>query len=288
MIIRPATHNDIEPSIDLLHTKMSRKISPERWRRIFEYDWGMAKPDYGYVAEVDGRIVGYVGAVHADRVIDGRRVAMTNMCAWYLEKEHRGHGAGQRLMAQATSDPSRHYTSMTSTSNPRTMGVLRSAGFAPLDEYRWDWQRNTQGTQDIQAILNVDDILARSTGQERACLNDLLPYGIMPVLLRQDDREFLIVFADTVKGDDQPWLDVLYMRGAETGFLADFGQQVANLLLPADNAVLSIDRRFCGKDPGSGTRITLPAPRFVKSPDLSGSGVDHLYTELQLLSLKLD
>ncbi len=288
MIIRPAVQSDIAPAIELLHGKMSRKISPERWRRIFEYDWGMRKPNYGYVAEVDQRIVGYVGAIHSDRIVDGNRLGITNMCAWYLEKDHRGNGAGLRLMAEATSDPERHFTSMTSTSNPRTMGVLRAAGFESLDDFRWDWQRNAQSTDNIEAISEIEEILSRSTEQEQDILQDLLPFGVVPIVFRKGDFETLIVFASTVKGDDQPWLDVLYTRDARSGFLAEFGQQIANILLPSNDAVLSADRRFCGKAPASGTQITLPAPRFVKSPSLSGSAVDHLYTELQLLSLKLD
>ncbi|MEX0348365.1 MAG: N-acetyltransferase family protein [Paracoccaceae bacterium] len=288
MIIRPATREDIDESIALLHGKMSRKIAPERWRRIFEYDWNMPKPNFGYVAEVDNRIVGYVGAIHSERRVGGNRVGVTNMCAWYLEKEHRGHGAGQRLMAEATSDPARHYTSMTSTSNPRTMGVLRSAGFRSLDDYRWDWQRSSAGTSAIEAITDVDSLLPRLREEERGYLHDLLPYGVQPVLLRHAEAESFAIFSVTQKGEDQPWWDVLYARDTELGFFARFGQDIADALLPADNAVLSADGRFCGGTPSSATRITLPAPRFAKSTSLSGSALDHLYTELQLLSLKLD
>lgn len=81
---------------------------------------------------------------------------------------------------------------------------------------------------------------------------------------------------------------MLYIRDAHAGFLARYGQDVADALLPADNAILSADHRFCGGTPIAGQRVTLPAPRFVKSRSLNCPELDHLYKELQLLSLKLD
>lgn len=64
----------------------------------------MPKPNLGYVAEADGRIVGYLGAVHSQRMVPEGQLNLTNMCAWYVEKEHRG-AAGLMMMVKATSDP---------------------------------------------------------------------------------------------------------------------------------------------------------------------------------------
>lgn len=287
MIIRPAGQHDIEGAVALLHNKMNKKISPERWRGIFDYDWNMPKPNYGYVAEAEGRIVGYLGAVHSERYGPHGHLNLTNMCAWYVEKEYRG-SAGLLMMVKATSDPDRHYTSMTSTSNPRTMAALRACGFASLDEYRWDWQRTRQGSDQISVLTDPVEMMPHLTDPEARYVQDLLPYGVRPVLFRHPEAESFALFSVTQKGADQPWWDVLYIRESKAGFLARWGQEVANVLLSADNAVLSADERFCGDQPVEGTRIRLPAPRFVKSRILNGPQLDHLYTELQLLSLKLD
>ncbi|MEM8731939.1 MAG: GNAT family N-acetyltransferase [Pseudomonadota bacterium] len=287
MIIRPARLEDADAAIALLHGQMSQKISPERWRRIFDYDWGMEKPDCGYVAEVEGRIVGYLGAVHSERACPEATVKVTNMCAWYVEKAHRG-SAGLLLMDKATADPERHYTSMTSTSNPRTMMALRACGFRSLDDTRWDWQRQAGHGTEISVISDPDALRPYLKPHEARFVRDLAPCGVRACVLRHPEAESFALFSLTQKGADQPWWDVLYIRDAAEGFLARHGQGVANALLSAENAVLSADARFCGGIPQDATRVTLPAPRFVKTRGYDGPPLDHLYTELQLLSLKLD
>src|SRR5690348_17824813 len=116
VVIRPARRDDIEQVVALLSSKMSTKIGPDRWRRLFGYRWRPENADLGRVAADGGRIVGFVGMVCADRTIGGRRERIVNICAWYLEKAYRGHGFGAELMRRATDDPSVTYTILTSSS----------------------------------------------------------------------------------------------------------------------------------------------------------------------------
>lgn len=39
--------------VRLLHEKMNRKLSPESWQRLFDYEWLEPKPDYGVAAVAD-------------------------------------------------------------------------------------------------------------------------------------------------------------------------------------------------------------------------------------------
>ena len=286
MIIRPSHERDIKAVADLLHTQMNRKIAPERWRRLMTYAWMADKPNLGYVAEVDGRIVGNVGAIYSDREIAGRTERLVNICAWYLDREHRGQGAGERLMAEATANPDWHYNIMTSSS--RTLQILDNVGYRVLDDTRYDWQR--EGGAKLGAKLDIErdpaKIPPRVTQVEQKLLADHAGLPVTPVLASWAGGETLAIFSVTQKGDDQPWYDLLYV--GDTALMAE-GQALANALLPADNAVLSADARFCGKaKPPGAVPVPLPVPRFVKSSRLSGAAVDHLYTELQLMGLKLD
>ena len=282
MIVRPAHAADIEPVVTLLHEQMNRKIAPGRWRRLMTYEWLEEKPDLGYVAEAGGRIVGYVGAVYSDRQIAGQRERLVNICAWYLEKAHRGAGGGERLMAEATANPDWHYNIMTSSS--RTLEILRRVGYRVLDDTRYDWRRD--GGAALPVEYNPARIAEGATDVERKILADHAGLPVTPVLVHDAGRDVLAIFSVTEKGDDQPWYDMLYV--GDPALMAK-GQALANAVLPADNAVLSADARFCGESAPAGARpVTLPVPRFVKSSSLSGAAVDHLYTELQLMGLKLD
>ena len=282
MIIRPAHAGDIEPVALLLHEQMNRKIAPGRWRRLMTYDWMADKPNLGFVAEAAGRIVGYVGAVYSDRQVAGKSERLVNICAWYLEKAHRGAGAGERLMAEATANPDWHYNIMTSSS--RTLEILGRVGYRVLDDTRHDWQRD--GGAALALERDPARIAEGATDIERKILADHARLPVTPVLVQDAGRRVLAVFSVTKKGDDRPWCDLLYV--GDTALMGN-GQALANAILPSDDAVLSADARFCGEvQPAGARQVTLPVPRFVKSSSLSGAAVDHLYTELQLMGLKLD
>ena len=282
MIVRPAHADDIEPVVSLLHEQMNRKIAPERWRRLMTYDWLPEKPNLGYVAEADGCIVGYVGAVYSDRQVAGRTERLVNICAWYLAKAYRGEGAGERLMAEATANPAWHYNIMTSSS--RTLDILDRVGYRVLDDIRYDWQRD--GGAALEFERDAARIAERVGDAERQLLADHAGLPVTPVLVRQAGPDVLAIFSVTEKGENQPWYDLLYV--GDPALMAG-GQALANAVLPSGDAVLSADARFCGTSPPEGaTPVTLPVPRFVKSERLSGAAVDHLYTELQLMGLKLD
>jgi hypothetical protein len=185
-------------------------------------------------------------------------------------------------MAEATANPDWHYNIMTSSS--RTLKILANVGYRVLDDARFDWQR-TEG-----AALTVEgrtDVIAASVSPaERKILADHAELPVTPVLVTHRGGKSLAIFSVTEKGEDQPWFDLLYV--GDTALMRE-GQALANALLPADDAVLSADARFCGDNAPVGAQaVTLPVPRFVKSSSLSGAAVDHLYTELQLMGLKLD
>jgi hypothetical protein len=52
--------------------------------------------------------------------------------------------------------------------------------------------------------------------------------------------------------------------------------------------VLAADARFVDGVQNGAEREALPVPRFFKTERLAPHEIDHLYTELQLLDLKLD
>ena len=65
-------------------------------------------------------------------------------------------------------------------------------------------------------------------------------------------------------------------------------QRLADTLLPESGAVLAADGRFVRDSGSDAIREELPVPRYFKSERVLPHEVDHLYSELQLLDLKLD
>jgi GNAT superfamily N-acetyltransferase len=284
--IRPAGENDVDAIVALLHGQMNRKIAPERWRRLFAYPWLDQKPDLGRVAVEGERVVGYVGMVHADRDIGGRRERIVNVCAWFLDKEFRGRGLGHALMAEATADDRASYTILTSSA--KTRKILDAVGYRELDAERRVWRR--RGTAPARAISFVEDparIIAEVGARSRRLLRDHEGMPVQPMLIGAEGRTCLLVFSVKLKGDDVAYWDLLHVR--DRVFFSAYAQDLADTILPAGKkAVLAADLRFVDPSAQHGERERFAVPRFFKTMRLRPEEIDNLYSEIQLLDLKLD
>ncbi len=282
--IRPAEAKDIEAICDLLHAKMNRKIEPQRWRNLMTYEWLESKPDLGRVIEDQGQILGFLGMVYADRKINQAYHRIVNICAWYLDKSLRGLGLGKGIMADATSDPNSSYTIMTSSKN--TLGILYDVGYTVLDDSRYIWHKQSGTATDLTLVTDPQQIYQQSSHELRTLLEDHISLPVTPVLINYQGQQCLILFSIKKKGQGVTYFDVLFT--SDRVFLGQHGQQLADLLLPEQPAVLAADCRFIEGRAMGGDIERLPVPRFSKTTQLKPENFDHLYTELQLLDLKLD
>lgn len=120
---------------------------------------------------------------------------------------------------------------------------------------------------------------------EADILRDMAPYSVRPVLLECEGRWCLLYLSVRPKGEDVLHHDVL--RCTHPDFLARHGQRVADALLPQGAAVLASDRRFVPGESFGAVEEGLDSPRFYTPGIVPPIQVDMLYSELQLLDLKL-
>ncbi len=283
--VRPAGPGDVEGVCRLLHERMNPRIVPERWRRLMSYGWLPQKPDLGRVAVVEGRIAGYVGAVHADREIGGRRERVVNICAWYLETSCRGRGLGFELMRQATEDERRHYTILTSSAH--TLKLLDALGYRVLDRDRHWWTADGAAPPGLEIERDPARVLARIAPPQRRMLEDHAGLPVAPMLISDRGASCLAVFSIKTRRGEVLHFDALHI--SDPAFFAPRAQAVADALLPRDRpAALAVDARLLSGQEAGGRIEALPVPRFYKSRTLHPAQLDNLYSELQLLDLKLD
>ena len=120
---------------------------------------------------------------------------------------------------------------------------------------------------------------------ERTIINDMSSQPLTPFLLRSDGYDNLLFFSIKGKAENIKWYDLMY--ASDYKHFSAYAQMIADTLLPESPSVLSADGRFV-TDPVGATRDELPVPRYFKSERVEPHEVDHLYSELQLLDLKLD
>jgi hypothetical protein len=134
-IIEPIRDEDLPEFCQFLCEHLSRQRSPEAWTEAFRQRWCPAKPNNGFLIRHDGRIVGGIGAIYAERQVRGRVERFCNITSWCVQNEFRGQS--MRLAMALTGQPGFHFTDLTPTEVvSRTLQFLK---FKPMDERQAIW-----------------------------------------------------------------------------------------------------------------------------------------------------
>jgi acetoacetyl-CoA synthetase len=126
--LRPARAADADAVCRLLAAEMGRGLTAAQYKRLFEYPWLEDKPDFGHLLEENGEVVGFLGAIYADRAADGQTRRTCNLSSWCVKESHRNHSI--KLIMAVLKDRSLLYTNFSPT--PPVEKVLRGLGFRLL------------------------------------------------------------------------------------------------------------------------------------------------------------
>ena len=285
--VRAAVAADIEGICQLLHNKMNSKIPVERWRKLMTYEWLDVKPDFGRIVESDGSVLGFCGMVYSDRLLgataaERRLERMVSMSSWYLDRSLRGMGLGSEMLSASISDPMMTYATL--TNSPKPLAIQEAVGLRVLEDHRYLWRKKSMQSLKLEtlpeAIRNV------VPEHEQVLLTDMASQPLSPYLFQADGVDNLLFFSVKRKAEHIVWYDLMY--ASDLNHFSVNAQHLADALLPDSPAVLAADGRFVTEPAANATRELLPVPRYFKSERVAPREVDHLYSELQLLDLKLD
>lgn len=283
---RPAMAGDIDAVCDLLHRKMNPKIPARGWRPLMTYDWLADKPDLGAVTVDGGRIVGYLGVIYADRQRHGRRFRTGNLTSWYLEKPYRGTGAGLELLRVATRHADVVYTTFSSTARALIL-MRRYAGLRQLDGERCVWQRREANpASSIGIVHGAENVLPLLDDEEKRLLADHADFAVDPYAICSDRGICLVLLSIHQKAGEIASHEALYVGNRE--IFASAAQVFADSILPVGSAVLEVDKRFLGDLSAGAETGAIRVPRhFRPIPGVDAPDIDFLYSEIELLNLKL-
>ena len=285
--VRAAVESDIGGICQLLHNKMNSKIPVERWRKLMTYEWLDDKPDFGRVVDKNGEVAGFCGMVYSDRLLGseqtGRRIErLVSMSSWYLDRSLRGMGLGSKMLVSSIADPMMTYATL--TNSPKPLAIQEAVGLRVLEDHRYLWRRKS--TQTIELEAQYKTIVDLVPEHEKALLNDMASQPLTPYLLQADGINNLLFFSIKRKAEQITWYDLMY--ASDLNHFSIHAQGLADTLLPHSPSILAADGRFVTKPAPDAVREMLPVPRYFKSERVEPHEVDHLYSELQLLDLKLD
>ncbi len=279
--VRPAVRDDIPAILPLIERHFGTRIDRAAWQRLFDYGWG-EKPNLGWVLDQNGRIVGFLGAIHAEREIDGRPERFCNLTTMCVDPDHRA--MAPFLVMAAARLPGCTVTDLSPRLSVRHL--LEKAGFTPLDPARLI----------IPPLLNAASLvhgrpaITCDAGRIRPALDpplrrildDHLPYGCLPVLLQRDGRHCLLLAKRRTLRRVVPLSEILFASAPDV--LTRCIDAVAWTLAARQRTLaVSADSRLFGTAPPRGIRLTGVA--MVRSLRLQPGRIDNLYSELVLLPM---
>lgn len=285
--VRAASAADIDGICELLHRKMNPAIPLERWYKLMSYQWLDDKPDYGRVVDADGQVQGFCGMIYSDRLLGSvdkgfRTERMVSMTSWYLDRSMRGKGLGRDMLVSSIADPMMTYATL--TNSPKPLAIQEAVGLRVLEDHRYLWHKKSSPAS-LNLLADVTAITEVVPQHERTILNDMSTQPLTPYLLRADGYDNLLFFSIKRKAEHVTWYDLMY--ASDYAHFSSHAQRIADNLMPDSPSLLAADGRFVS-NPAGATRDELPVARYFKSERVEPIEVDHLYSELQLLDLKLD
>lgn len=134
-ILEPIRDEDLPEFATFLFDNLSHERTVEDWTNAFTQHWCSSKPNNGFVIRNEGRIVGGIGAIYADRMVRGRIERFCNITSWCVLDAFRAQS--MRLAMAVTGQSGFHFTDLTPTEVvSKTLQFLK---FKPMDERHAVW-----------------------------------------------------------------------------------------------------------------------------------------------------
>lgn len=254
---------------------------------ILDCRWNKRDDKYGVVVEEDGILSGFLGIVFADQKGDSQEFRTGNITSWYLEKHLRRGGLGREMLDLITTPENTTY--IATSPNFRSGALLEKIGWKVMEDTRLFWYRPKTPPSPGIKLYSGDEIdPATLRDHWTSKVEDHKGLNITPHCLTNARGEQLFFFTYLkIKGEkNTTYCEVLY--ASSPTLLATHAHDIASLLVPEDEAVLSADRRFLPPDHAADDVQPIEIKRFFKPLDGIGAGdVSFLYTEVPALDLKI-
>lgn len=155
--IEPIQDSDLLSFCQFLTEHLSSERTAEQWASAFQQNWGVEKPNNGFLLRDDGNIVGGIGAIYSERIIRGQPECFCNITSWCVLEAYRAQS--MRLAMAVVSQPGFHFTDLTPTEVvSKTLQFLK---FKPMNERHAIWPNfpwPVAALWGVRVITNADDI----------------------------------------------------------------------------------------------------------------------------------
>lgn len=277
--IEPVTDASLDEFAQFLHENLSRDQSPAQWSQRFRTSWIDPQPNYGFVLRDEGRIVGGIGAIYAQRILGGKEERFCNITSWCVLDAYRQQS--MRLAMAVIGQPGFHYTDFSPTKV--VAGTLQFFKFRALD--------------DRQAVLfNLPGIaLSSRVLTERRAIEAALQGEALRIYRDHADFPWL---RHVLVGRPGDWCHVIYkprrfkrLPAAGIIHLSDGAafcrhfRRLAGHFLARGMVTTHVECRRLPQLPWPSAVRSGFNPKMVLSTTLKNEDIDYLYSETVALDL---
>lgn len=281
--IEPVTAANIEAFCTFLHKNLNPALSIEALRAGLTRSWHVSAPNHGFVLMDGQEIVGGIGAIYAERPLQGIPTRICNITGWCVLESHRAQS--MRLAMAIVAQEGWHFTDLSPT---KVVGaMLRFLKFQVLDEREvvlpnLPWLPAPWAPRVLQRPEHIEKVLAGEALQAY-----------------RDHRDFPWLGQIAV-GTRSSWCHVVYKRGQYKGMPAArilhldqpatfvrSWRRVGSHLLGRGMFSTHVEARRLGAGPmpwPSAVRSGFN-PKMYRSDQLTSDQIDLLYSEAVALDL---
>lgn len=281
--LEPIRDEDLAEFCQFLVENLSRQRTAEEWARAFRHNWGVEKPNNGFLLRVDGRIVGGIGAIYAERMIRGKPERFCNITSWCVLDRYRSQS--MRLAIALTSQPGFHFTDLTPTEVvSKTLQFLK---FKPMNERQVVWPnipwpfsrlsgvRVVTDHNSIGQVLSGEDNRIYRDHRQLAWLNHLAVGG-------GDEFCYVAYKKCRLKGLPGAWI----LAFSDPVRFLDYRLALGNYLLFVHGLLFSrTESRLLHRIPRPGIELSGFRNKVFRSDSLSEADMSNFYTELVALNI---
>lgn len=279
--IENVTAETLPEFAQFLHTHLDSQRSAAGWIEALSNNWCSDRPNYGFALRAEGRIVGGIGALYADRVLAGQTRRVCNITSWCVLDAYRQQS--MRLAMALLDQPDTVFTDFSPTKV--VSGSLQFLKFKTLDDAQFVLPnlpglpfgplRLLHGEAALAAGL---DAVSRKMWQDHR----VFPWLRFCALAAPGQTTCLVIWKpDRLRG--LPVARILHLGDQD---LACRGLDRLTMHLLGQGQLLSlVERRQLGKRPRFARIREGFIPKVFRGDHLDGVAIDYLYSETVAMDL---
>lgn len=258
---------------------LNANIPHSIWISAFKTGWAARKPNNGFMLLDDGQIVGVLGAIYSDQLIDGAPHQFCNLTSLYVAPKYRGRALN--LLARCLGQKDYKFTNFTANSAVEKMCVMLKFRYLMTGEY-------------VLLHCPIPPRLLGVTVAKAEDVIDRLPDAVAQVY--RDHRQFTWLEFLAIGRRDRYCLAILrpskirHYPAAQILYVSDPDLYVrysvamgGHLLLSRGVVGTRISRRLLPRRPLLAIEVADGRPLLYRGKPLDDSQIQNTYSELMAL-----